>query len=178
MSDPAPIRLNLELLDQAIGVTAALRSEYATPPAPGQSSAGTHFRHVVDHYRAFLSALASGRVDYYARQRDPVLENDPEAMREALTAIRDEISELAPRLDDPLRVATGGPDHADGESGWAPSSVRRELAFVLSHTLHHMATVASIARALDVALDGSVGVAHSTLARQAAAAAASGTNAG
>lgn len=172
-----PIQLNLEILDQAVEVISALGGRYSTPPAHGQSPAGTHLRHVVDHYRAFLAAVDSGRVDYYARRRDPVLESDPGAMEAALIALKDDITELTGRLDDPLLVATGGPEHADGASGWAASSVRRELSFVLSHTLHHMATIAAIARTLDVPLDDSVGVAHSTLARQAATA-PPGTKAG
>lgn len=167
-NDPAPIRLNLELIDQAKGVVSAFGTRYATRPAPGESAAGTHFRHVVDHYQALLSGLASGRVDYYARARDPVLENDPEAMEEALSVLQSEIEALTGRVDEAIHVDTGGPDRGDGDAGWAPSSVRRELAFVLSHTLHHLATIAAIARTLDVALEGPVGMAHSTLARQSA----------
>ena len=174
---PAPVRLNTELLDQARAVAAAFGDRYATPPAPGQSAAGTHFRHVVDHYRAVLAGTASGRVDYYSRARDPLLETDPVAMAEALSAIQAEIVSLTGRLDESLLVDTGGPDGGDGEAGWAGSSIRRELAFVLSHTLHHLATIAAIARTLEVPLDGPVGVAHSTLARQAAPAAHAGTKA-
>lgn len=179
MSDyPAPIRLNLELIDQAKGVASAFGRHYSSPPAPGESPAGTHFRHVVDHYRALLSGLATGRVDYYARARDAVLENDPGAMEKALSAIQSEIEALTRRVDEAVYVDTGGPDQGDGEAGWATSSVRRELAFVLSHTLHHLATIAAIARTLDVDLAGPVGMAHSTLSRQAAQGAPAGTEEG
>lgn len=172
---PAPIQLNLDLIDQARAVTSAFGERYATPPRPGESAAGTHFRHVVDHYRALLSGLESGRVDYYTRARDPVLEQDPKAMAEALAAVRGGVEASVHRVDESLLVDTGGPNQADGEARWATSSLRRELAFVLSHTLHHLATIAAIAQTLDVALEGPVGIAHSTLARQAAHAASAGT---
>lgn len=167
-----PIRLNVELIQQAREVVAKLGTRYGESPAPGQSTAGAHFRHIVDHYQVLLAGLESGRVDYYTRARDPELEASPDRMASALSNIEGTIQGLGADLDKPLRVDTGGAAHEGGEARWAVSSVRRELAFVLSHTLHHMATIASVARTLGVDLDASVGVAHSTAAHRSRASAA------
>ncbi len=167
-----PIRLNVELIQQAKEVVARLGTQYGKPPAPGRSAAGAHCRHIVDHYQAFLAGVESGRVDYYTRARDPELEASPDRITSTLSAIQETLRGLGPDLDKPLLVDTGGAAHEGGEARWAASSVRRELAFVLSHTLHHMATIASVARTLGVDLDASVGLAHSTVAYQARASAA------
>ncbi|MGI9627955.1 MAG: DinB family protein [Longimicrobiales bacterium] len=164
VTQAVPLRLNLDLLEQAAAAAKDLASIYETPLPGGRSSIGTHMRHVVDHYDCLLSGLAEGRIDYYTRNRDSLLESDSRRVVSAFERIRDTLADVNfPSLDTPLEVGTGGPDQEDGERGWAPSSVRRELAFVLSHTLHHLAMIRGMALELGVDLGGQVGVAHSTL---------------
>lgn len=159
-----PVRLNLELLDQASAALVRLASVYGKPLPGGRSSIGAHMRHVVDHYDCLLLGVASGRVDYYTRNRDSALESDTSRVTEAFERIQDALTDPGfPSLDKPLKVSTGGPEGADGEAGWASSSVRRELAFVLSHTLHHLAMIRGMAMELGVDLGPALGVAHSTL---------------
>ena len=50
-----------------------------------------------------------------------------------------------------------------GEPEWCPSSVRRELQFLLSHTVHHHALVKELLRARGRAIGADFGVAPSTL---------------
>ena len=167
------LRLNLALLDQAEAAIRALSDHYRTPPSPDQSPVGAHVRHVIDHYSSFFLGIESGKVDYYTRERDPRLEADPDAAVEALRTVKERLSRSSDLLGRPLAVDTGGPEHEGGEARWAPSSVQREMAFVLSHTLHHMAIIRMAAHQLGVELHGDLGVAHSTLAHKGDAASSS-----
>ena len=124
---------------------------------------------MIDHYDCFFGGLETGRVDYYSRKRDPQVESDPSRAVEALRRVQAQVLTTQGRLDDPLEVDTGGPDSGDGQAGWAASSVRRELAFVLSHTLHHLAQIRGMAIELGIELGEDFGVAHSTLAVTGAA---------
>ncbi len=168
------IASNLALLDQAEAAIERLADGLAAPSAIGRATAGAHFRHVFDHYRCLLVGLASGRVDYHERQRDQGVESDPERALEACRACREALLRDAPsRLDDAIRVRTGAdPARKD----WATTSVRRELAFCASHTLHHLAIVTMIARERGVDLDETLGVAPSTAAHRNARPVAAATD--
>jgi len=168
----APIRLNLAQLDRAAEAASELASRYNRPLSGGRSPVGAHFRHVIDHYDCFFEGVETGRVDYYTRKRDPAIQSDPSLAVEAMRRIQTRIRALSGHLDATIQVDTGGPDGGDGQAGWAVSSVRRELAFVLSHTLHHLAQIRGMALELGVELGEDVGVAHSTLGTRAGGAAA------
>jgi uncharacterized damage-inducible protein DinB len=106
------------------------------------SSIGGHFRHNLDHYLAFLSGLESGEIDYDAREREPGLELDPQ---QATRLMQDLISGLAALgeadLDRPLKIRMDD----GGDSTWSETSLRRELQFLLSHSIHHYALIVAIA---------------------------------
>ena len=71
---------NLIVLQQAVDVLRRMDdTTYATGGvAPGVSAIGVHFRHVLDHYRALLTGLATDEIDYDARPRHVPLETDRE----------------------------------------------------------------------------------------------------
>jgi len=133
------------------------------------ASAGPHFRHILDHYRCFLRGLPTGRIDYDERDRDPVLENDPAQARAALAAVSRELSELEPVARD-HRILVHVATSADGDSpaDWASSTVKRELLFLQSHTVHHFALIALLVRGAGIDLGEDFGVAPSTLAHRKA----------
>lgn len=157
----AAARANLAVLDQGLGLLTALGPERYTERVPlcFNSSVGAHLRHVLDHYEAFLAGLPGGALDYESRSRDPVLERDATVARERLESIGRRLSELAVEGDDgPLAVI------AETSSGIAlRSSTVRELEFLLSHTIHHYALIAVIARSLGCEPADTFGMAPSTL---------------
>ncbi|MEP0552783.1 MAG: hypothetical protein ABJE29_00430, partial [Balneola sp.] len=51
----------------------------------------------------------------------------------------------------------------EGESPWSVSSIRRELQFLVSHTVHHYALIGLILKTMDVEVPEDFGVAPSTL---------------
>lgn len=157
------IDANLSCLEQGVTFLEVIpQSTYSRKcPEIFGSSIGGHFRHNIDHYLAFMDGLESTRIDYDARERKTAVEEDPsEASRimARLSAFLKQIEkadldqELSIRMDD------------GGDSSWSRTTLRRELQFLLSHTIHHYALVVSIAAryGIDDFPEG-FGVAPSTL---------------
>lgn len=157
---------NVHVLQQGLDLLARCGDLYAQPGPQGQSSAGAHMRHVLDCYHCFLRGVEaeSGKVDYDARERDPEVETDA---AHAAEVIRDVIRRLesleADDLERPLRVSVDAAAWKEGESLATPSSVARELQFLLSHTVHHYALISMILRLAGFEVDPDFGVAPSTL---------------
>lgn len=122
------------------------------------SSIGAHIRHNLDHYACFLEGLALGRIDYAARRRSPRFETGRLDAVAELQRIRGQFETLgAPPAQLLVRI--------DNDAGPAlsPSSLVRELEFLMSHTIHHYAIVAIICRLQGIDVDDDFGVAPSTL---------------
>ncbi len=158
---------NLEVLRQGVGLLRRLddRTYGEADPAAGRSAVGAHFRHVLDHYRAFLSGLATGEIDYDARERNTPLERDRAlAIAAALGTIAD--LERMPRelADRPVRVNLRSVAAAQGSQDWSASTVKRELQFLVSHTVHHYALIKEVLRQEGLEAGETFGVAPSTLA--------------
>ena len=164
---PHPLALaNAIYLEQGIRLLDGLSDAQYTQAAPPISSAGIggHFRHCLDHCRLLLDACGQAQLDYDARDRDRGVENE-RALAIAMAA------RLAERLRalEPETVAAGimvRMDCGDGRqksAEWAPSTVARELQFMVSHTTHHYALIAMILRHQGLEPGLEFGVASSTL---------------
>ena len=166
---PNAIQSNLAVILQGIRLLEQLGDDrYATRiPLCYNASVGGHMRHIIEHYQSFLSGVETGEIDYEKRARDPLIEGDPSYARDVLDAIADRFTELARHLvNRDLRLC------AETTPGAATAtSVLRELEFLLSHTIHHYALVAVMARLQDYEPEPSFGVAPSTLKFQQAQAA-------
>ena len=124
-------------------------------------SIGPHLRHCLDHFRLLLDGWPTGRIDYDDRGRDPRLERDPSAARAVLLDLVDRLAGLATAdLSREISVlqaaAPGRPPVA------SPSRLERELIFLSSHTIHHIAIMILSARAAGIALPDELGIAYST----------------
>lgn len=128
-------------------------------------SVGGHVRHCLDHVSALLQGVQGELIDYEARQRGTDVEHDPAA---ALAEVQ--------RLD---RALAGVPAAALGQTVTtaiflaadrpalrAPSTVSREIAFVLSHTIHHNAMIGGMVKALGGNVPAEFGMAPGTLRHQ------------
>lgn len=173
----AALRDNLTALAQGRELVAAMSPERygRRQRACFDSSAGGHLRHVLEHYASFLEALGSGRLDYEARARDPRIEREPAHAVAIIDDLAAGLRRAAVGAEGrALRVRSecAGAGQAEGfgvaspaaaGEAWAESSALRELEFLLSHTIHHYALIATIC-----ALDGwpvpaDFGMAPSTL---------------
>ena len=160
---PAPVSPLLTLLNEMRKTVERLDdTTYAAPP-PGRTTGGVggHVRHCLDHVSALLSATRSGVCQYDRRRRGTDVETSRIA---ACTRIVDLSSALVCLdslvLDDPVLVESQ--IEPGGAMILTRSSVCRELAFVISHTIHHNAIVGQLLQARGVALDHRYGVAPST----------------
>ena len=128
------------------------------------STIGGHVRHNLDHFLCLRSGLEAGRVDYDARNRDEFLETNPEyaaSKMEELISFTKTLGGM--NLDQALLVKMdSGVDHGV-EERWSQSSLRRELQFLISHTIHHYALIATLCTREGLDFPTDFGVAPSTL---------------
>lgn len=162
------------LLHELLGVLEAISPDQYTARCGEQffhGAVGGHVRHCLDHVRALVNGARDGEVDYDHRARGTGIETDPALAREEIRRLIAELGRLdadAARMV--LRVVLI--PTRDGGAVRVSSTLGRELAFVLSHTVHHNAIVKSMAFGLGVRTPASFGYAPSTLAHQDATACA------
>lgn len=162
-SRSAVIAANLHCLEQAIELLGRLpEPAFARTEVRHAKTVGPHLRHVLDHYSAFIAGLPDFRVDYDAREREARLESEigfaQARMREIsgdLVLLEEDLLELPIQV----RLESGG---AEAEQ-WSHSTVRRELQFLLSHTVHHFALIAVLLERFEIAVPDDFGIAPSTL---------------
>lgn len=158
---PDPLAGCLEVCRRCRDLVAAARD--ADPEASSYPALGPHLRHCLDHMTALVRGSADGVVDYDARDRDPAIERSPERFLSALTEVERRLEALSG--DDLTRTLEV---HQLASSDASPSRVRstlaRELVFVSSHTIHHLALMLHLARSRGVVVDEGLGVAFSTAA--------------
>jgi uncharacterized damage-inducible protein DinB len=151
------------LKDTARVVAQLAPEEYTDSDVPGISgSIGGHVRHCLDHVRALELGIGRGLVDYDARHRDVRIESEREVAVRSLLAAAARLQEVPSEALGRM-VVVRGLIAADGPVVEAVSSVARELAFVVSHTIHHNAQIALLAHRLGSSrLPHRFGVAPST----------------
>jgi hypothetical protein len=135
---------------------------YACAP-PGHSPIGAHLRHCLEHFQAFVAGWRSGVVDYDARRRDPEVERDPAACRREFLRVVDALAGLTPSdMANSISVVQMPAENTPG--GPMASTVERELVFLSSHCIHHLALVIHMAEAAGVSVPRGLGLAYSTAA--------------
>ena len=162
----AALDQNLELLRQGIDLLERIDDElYGHNGSSAQRasySVGPHLRHCVDAYSCLLAGLAERRIDYDARQRQSDIETARSAGHLALAKVFRALEEI--RSQDPhleLRIKVDTPFETPG--AWSRSTLRRELQFLVGHTIHHFALIALILRRAGFEPGVEFGVAPSTL---------------
>lgn len=173
MSDQPFIIAQLrEILRQGGALIESLSDQAYTAAPENLSGVGAHFRHVLDFTDRFLDDFDSGRVDYDIRARDLSSEIDRSVALKRLkrTSSRFQSLEGQVVLEQELHVRADAPAEdgdlarAIGDHGWNISSVRRELTFLLSHSVHHYALISMLLRMQGLDPGREFGVAPSTLA--------------
>lgn len=152
---------NLAVIRQGIALLSPLGEARFTARIPicFDASIGGHVRHIVEHYQSFLRGLDEGKFDYEHRPRDASIEGNAAVAVAALEDICVRLQAAGATL--PNR---GLPLCAETTAGeLTGTSVLRELEFLLSHTIHHYALVAIMARLQGCEPEATFGVAPSTL---------------
>ncbi|MFG6157432.1 DinB family protein [Halomonas sp. 1390] len=168
-SPPSPD--TARLVEENLLTLAQLRS-FVTGLAPehyrqafgehGRHTLGKHVRHIIDHYDALLDGLERGGevIDYEQRRRDETLEQWPQQAASHLADIESRLSALCSEPSPAVPTLAYPLD--DGALSLA-SSLNRELAFLTSHSIHHMAIIALLAEQSGSHLPETFGVHPSTL---------------
>lgn len=129
------------------------------------SSIGQHIRHILELYQCLLEGSICNEVNYDKRKRDLKLENDPSF---ALNFI-DKITDKLTHLEGDKMLTLFGSFTADSANNTAIlTSVYRELAYNLEHSIHHQAMIkiGLEAMGLSFLVDSYFGLAPATIKYQ------------
>jgi uncharacterized damage-inducible protein DinB len=165
--EPEVVQPLIDLLHQLFDLVESLSNEAYTRKPVGvvSSSIGGHVRHNLDHVQAFLLGLRAGEVNYDHRDRGTDVERDRLAALGEILRLKQELTAFAwqdvPHLIKLTALVT--PDRPAMTSLTSPD---RELAFVVSHTVHHNAIIGIMAKLLGADLPAEFGYAPSTIAHQ------------
>lgn len=162
-------RLPLDPLHQAVGDSITrladsirlLNGEQYRKPCRnlGDAFIGQHVRHVIEMFQCLDRGYETGCVDYESRRRDPDMESDPAVALRMLDGIMK-------GLDRPDRalLLVGSYSETGDEPIRIDTNYRREVAYNLEHTIHHMALIrVGLREVSDVEVPEGYGVASATV---------------
>jgi hypothetical protein len=102
-----------------------------------QSSIGQHTRHVVEFYQSLLKGVRNGIVDYDARERDLMLENDLYFTINSLEIIENTIENFK-KPNEPLLLAVS---YCADNQDFIDTNFMREMIYLIEHSIHHYALI-------------------------------------
>jgi len=126
------------------------------------STVGQHIRHILEFYLLLVSGSFSGTISYDKRERDKRIEHSPGFAAETIGHLLKGIE----TLDTRQLVKFEGDFTTDGShDNFTESSIGRELAYCIEHSIHHQAIIKAglIAMGLAGLTDEHFGVAYSTI---------------
>lgn len=159
----APITTLVRLLDELRTTIERLDDlAYAETPVGRRSgSIGAHVRHCLDHVAAFLEGMNDGVLSYDRRTRGTTVEVHRDAALDRIAVVTTALLDLDPRLlQRPLRLDVQL--DAAGTLCSVISTAGRELAYVISHTIHHNATMGVLLTEISAQLPDRFGIAAAT----------------
>jgi len=156
---------NVRYIDQAIKLLESISDDSYANPAPLNlgSSVGAHLRHCIDHYTNFLAGIPASRIDYDARLRERAIETDRGGAIQKMNSLISELNALSSREDHRIFIKMDCGNDQNECLWWTESTIRRELQFLISHTVHHFALIKMTLVAGGVQVGSDFGMAPSTL---------------
>jgi uncharacterized damage-inducible protein DinB len=162
---PRPAEALVQLLDELAAVISGLTdAQYVQKPVGVMpSSVGGHVRHWLDHVAALVASVETGTLNYDHRERGTPVETDRSAALAGIGRLASALAYVtAPQLDRPVRVELLLT--ADGSPQTFQSTLGRELAYVVSHSVHHNAIIGAMVQTLGGQVPPRFGYAPSTIA--------------
>lgn len=146
--------------DQILSI---ISQENFTDDSKGSSSIGAHVRHILDRFHCFFAGLAGASIDYDARKRDPEIEQNVEAAMFALESVARRIERLhsLPFCSELIGVKESVLSSSPAVE--INSTLERELMGLITHSIHHLAIIAMLARSFGHHMDSDFGKAPSTI---------------
>jgi uncharacterized damage-inducible protein DinB len=134
---------------------------YTATPYPGVSgSIGQHVRHILDHVASVCAAAPKSPLSYDHRERGTNVEADVAAALCAIRRLTSTLTALARADDEPITMLSVLAPGA--EPIVVRTTLRRELLFVISHTIHHQALIGLLLSAAGGGVPRDFGLAPST----------------
>lgn len=153
---------NIEILNQVKSLIVSLTDEqYSTPnPMFSGSSLGQHFRHLIEFYIEIEKGLSQKEICYDRRKRDLRIESNREYAVASVQNIESFLNKITTDIA-LLFIANYTTDNSNEEK--INSSLYRELAYGLEHTIHHLAIIKIGLISLGLEVNENLGVAPSTV---------------
>lgn len=149
------------LLDLAGVVRPLTAPEFTRRSMRASGSIGAHVRHCLDHVWALERGIATGELCYDHRERDTVVEREPELAASRLRRACVRLGGIGDAILE-RRLMLVAQLHGDGRTIRVPTTAGRELAFVISHTIHHSALIALLLEREDREVPERFGLAPTT----------------
>ena len=130
---------------------------------PFGASSGQHYRHVLDHFLCLLAGMNSEAIDYDHRSRSKELETDIHEARRITKKLIQILKAFAPHTWNWACNVVYTVGYSEEGPSVIPSTLGRELAFCVSHSVHHYAIIRLLCAHLRVQVPAEFGVAPSTL---------------
>ena len=125
------------------------------------SSIGTHCRHVIEFYQCFFQGLQKETIDYDARRRNPQIERSKDHAILQLDSICEMLGML-PTVDTPDTFTLKTQIDSELAAITCETHVVRELVFLQSHSVHHMALISVLLNSYGQSTPNNFGLANST----------------
>jgi len=151
-------------LNQLRGLLEKLNSDdySARPEVLFGASIGEHYRHILEFYLLLVSGSFTGVISYDRRERDARIAQNTAFAIETINRIIDGLN----TLDLKSQVLMEADYSTDGiQDNRISTSVGRELAYCIEHSIHHQAIIKTGLIAIDrkQLVDEQFGVAYSTI---------------
>ncbi len=154
---------NIKKLNEIKSLLQEFPQDLYTEPKDVLSNAtiGQHFRHILEFYFCLEKGVKTGIVCYDERERNVLIET---YVTHAVMSIEKSINFLNSLEADHSLVMKANYATSE-EQTMIQTSLYRELAYALDHTIHHMAIIkiALSAEKSELELDSNFGVAPSTV---------------
>lgn len=153
---------NIELLESlSLTIGSLTNAQYVYQYNESTSSIGKHIRHIIDHYTCFFKNLAYAYVNYDDRPRVNTVETKPNRACKELSSVILQLSKFNAHQANHVHIYISAT--ADKDPVPAESSVQRELLFLQSHTIHHMAVIQLVLQSLGISVGSDFALAPSTI---------------
>jgi len=134
---------------------------FRAAPSDSSGSVGEHVRHCLDHVRALTAAVDADEFSYDSRLRGTPVETIPAAAIEEINRLNYALDGLTDEaLSRSLFLRTLVCRGTNAIS--VRTTLEREAAFVVQHTIHHCATMAVLLEGMRVSVPRHLGYAPST----------------
>ena len=153
----------LNCIAQCDQILSIVSHDNYTDGSRNSSSIGAHVRHILDRFQCFFAGLTDASIDYDARKRDPEIEQNLEAATFAVASLARRVEQLRDSSvgDEPISVKESV--LSSSPSVGVSSSAERELMGLITHSIHHLAIIALLAKTFGYQLDSDFGKAPSTI---------------